>query len=125
MELHQRQQFDFLLMTAAERFAERLVQRNQGPAQALERLRAAPNGPGVWLDDFVDALFQDFLLDNPAGACFVLQALAKRRLTAPLPQADRVEELLVALAKQLFGELLRSKVTEMLEQEVLFTEDPA
>ncbi len=124
MELHQRQQFDFLLMTAAERFADRLVQRNQGPVQALERLKAEPNGPGVWLDEFVDALFQDFLLDNPAGACFVLQALARRRLAAPLPQADRVEAFLVALAKQLFGELLRIKVTEMLEQEALFAGDP-
>ncbi len=124
MELHQRQQFDFLLMTAAERFADRLVQRNQGPVQALERLKAEPNGPGVWLDEFVDALFQDFLLDNPAGACFVLQALARRRLVAPLPQADRVETFLVALAKQLFGELLRIKVTEMLEQEALFAGDP-
>ena len=124
MELHQRQQFDFLLMTAAERFVDRLIQRNQGPAQALERLREQPNGPGVWLDDFVDALFQDFLLDNPAGACFVLQALAKRRLSDPLPQADKVETLLQALARQLFGELLRSKVTEMLEQEALFTGGP-
>jgi hypothetical protein len=78
MNLHEKQQFDFLLMTAAERFSERLIQRNAGAENALKKLRHDPQSEGVWLDDFVKVLFQDFLLDNTAGACFILEALEKR-----------------------------------------------
>ena len=80
MQLHERQQFDFLLLTAAERYVERLTQRNEGAVNALQRLKADPNGEGVWLDEFVNAIFQDFLLENAAGACFILQALGKRKI---------------------------------------------
>lgn len=113
MELHQRQQFDFLLLTAAERFAERIVQRNEGPDKALLRLRADPQGEGIWLDAFVQALFQDFLLDNPAGACFVLQALARR--SVPPPPTGSIEAMLGSMARRAFADLLAAKTEEMLE----------
>lgn len=93
MEAYQRQQFDFLLLTAAERFAERLVQRCGGAGPARARLRADPQGEGVWLDQFAQAIFRDFLLNNPAGACFVLQALACR--PAPAPTAGATIEALL------------------------------
>jgi hypothetical protein len=116
MEAYQRQQFDFLLLTAAERFVERIVQRNDGHERALERLRADPQGEGIWLDQFVDAIFQDFLLDNPAGACFILQALPRRKLAPPEP--GTVEQILQSLARRAFADLLALKVEEALEQQV-------
>ncbi|MCU0495691.1 MAG: hypothetical protein MUD01_29255 [Chloroflexaceae bacterium] len=116
MEAYQRQQFDFLLLTAAERFAERLVQRNEGTANALARLRADPQGEGVWLDDFVQAIFQDFLLDNPAGACFILQALARR--TIPPPATGKIETMLGSMARCAFADLLAAKTEEMLEMQM-------
>lgn len=114
MEAYQRQQFDLLLALAVERFAERLVQRNQGAATALARLRANPQGEGVWLDQFVEAIFRDFLLDTPGGACFVLQALARRHV-AP-PEAGAVETMLQQMARRAFADLLATKTIEMLER---------
>lgn len=116
MEPHAQQQFDFLLLTAVERFTERLVQRNAGAVPALDRLRA--EGAGGEVRQFVDALFQDFLLDNPAGACFVLEALSTRR--ARPVDGGPISVMLVALAKQGFGDLLCLKAEEALEQAAAF-----
>lgn len=118
MEPHQRQQFDFLLMTAVERFAERLVQRNGGAEHALSHLCADPQGDGVWLDQFVQAIFRDFLLDNAAGACFVLQALARRQV--PAPEAGSVDAMLQQLALRAFADLLALKTIEALEQQAAY-----
>ncbi len=114
MEAYQRQQFDLLLMMATERFVERIVERCAGPEAALARLRADPHGEGIWLDRFVTAIFQDFLLDNPAGACFVLQALSGRSL--PSPPAGKIEAMLQTMARQAFAELLALRSEEALEQ---------
>lgn len=119
MEHYERQQFDFLLMTAVERFQERLVQRNQGHEKALEGLRSDPNGEGVWLDRFVEAIFTEFLLDNMEGACFVLRALPKRRV--PDLQAGPVHEVAVRAAKHAFTELLQAKTEEFLEQTMTYS----
>jgi hypothetical protein len=116
MEPYQRQQFDFLLITAVERYAERLVQRNEGAERALARLRAEPQGEGVWLDQFAQAIFRDFLLDGPAGACFVLQALARR--SVPPPAAATVEAMLQHMALRAFADLLARKTEEALEQQL-------
>lgn len=114
MNLHEKQQFDFLLCTAVERFVERLEQRNQGAANALSQLREDPNASGVWLDDFTDAVFRDFLLDNAEGACFILCSLS-RRPSAALP-AGRVGDTLLLMAKRAFADLLQAKAEELLEQ---------
>ncbi|WP_298819035.1 hypothetical protein [Chloroflexus sp.] len=114
MELYQRQQFDLLLMMAVERFAERMIERCAGPEAALARLRTDPQGEGIWLDRFVDALFQDFLLDNPAGACFVLQALADRAVSAP--PAGTINAMLQTMARRAFADLLVIRAEEALEQ---------
>ncbi len=119
MQLHERQQFDFLLLTAVERYVERLTQRNEGAANALSRLQADPNGEGIWLDQFVDAIFQDFLLDNTAGACFVLQALGKRKIEVVPP--GKVDDVLLAMAKQAFAGVLQVKTIEALEQSVMYS----
>jgi hypothetical protein len=118
MEPYQRQQFDFLLLTATERFVDRIVQRCAGYQTALDRLRADPQDEGIWLDAFVGALFQDFLLDNPAGSCFVLQALARRRVIPPTP--GPVEVMLQQMAVRAFADLLRLKAEEAIEQQLSY-----
>lgn len=130
MNPHEHQQFDLFLALAVERFAERIEQRSGGPGPALERLRTAPESEGVWLSDFVRALFTDFLLDDAAGACFVLQAL-ERRPVEPLerrpvealerrpvepPAAGTIGTLLGELARGAFARLLAAKTEEYLEQ---------
>jgi hypothetical protein len=115
MEAYQRQQFDFLLLTATERFVERIVQRCGGVDAALAQLRSDPYGEGIWLDQFVRALFQDFLLDTSAGACFLLQALERRSI--PAPNAGTIGVMLQTMAEQAFAALLLRKVEEVLEQE--------
>jgi hypothetical protein len=114
MDLHERQQFDFLLHSAVERFVERLEQKNQGAENALHRLREDPNGKHVWLDTFTNAIFADFLLDNVAGACFVLSAL--ERGIVRMPFTGKIGDVLIAMAKSAFANLLRQKTEETLEQ---------
>lgn len=115
MNPHERQQFDLLLALSVERFVERLEQRNGGAGPALERLRQAPDGEGVWLSDFVGVLFQDFLLDDTAGACFVLEAL-ERRSIEPAGGAAPIGAVLRDLARRAFAALLAAKAEEALEQ---------
>ena len=114
MNLHETQQFDFLLANAVERYTERLEQRNEGPEKALEKLRADPNGEGIWLDEFARAIFRDFLLDNPEGHCCILCSLARRN--TPALQPTKVADALAALALHAFSDLLRLKTEELLEQ---------
>lgn len=113
MDLHERQQFDFLLQTAAERLVARLEERHRGPDAALERLRGGPDEVGP----FVDVVFADFLLDNADGGCFVLRALARRPAgEVVVISGDTVETLVVGTAKRLFAALLAAKAEEILEQ---------
>jgi hypothetical protein len=117
MALHERQQFDFLLQTAVERFVERLEQRFRGAEDALANLRRDPDGEGVWLTEFTTAVFEDFLLNNIEGACFVLRSLPQRKIELS-PQTVSVEQLLGSLSHGLFRELLLNKSLEALEQHV-------
>lgn len=120
MDLYQRQQFDFFLQTATERFVERLEQRFRGAQPALEALLTEPDSQGVWLTEFVDAVFDDFLLANADGASFVLRSLAKKRITSKEVQvadSGTVEEYLVRWSKSLFANLLQQKTIEVLQQQ--------
>ncbi len=114
MDLHERQQFDLLLQLAVERYVERLEQRNEGADNALARMRADPQGEGIWLNQYLEAIFQDFLLNTTDGAAFVLRALPKRKLVAPPP--GTVDSMLAAMARSALGELLRQKTDEELER---------
>ncbi len=123
MELYERQQFDLLMYTAVERFVERVQQRNGGSAAALHRLRESPEGEGIWLSRFVEALFQDFALDNVEGACFVLVALAKRPAAlSASSDAETVETILLRLAKHTFAALLQQKAEEALERAMAYSQ---
>lgn len=116
MDLHERQQFDLLLELAIARYVERLEQRNEGAENALSRLRADPHGKFVWLSEFVEAIFQDFLLNTPDGAAFVLRALPQRQVFAP--PSGTVGSMLEAMARSAFSELLRQKTEEELERRI-------
>ncbi|WP_337172090.1 hypothetical protein [Gemmatimonas aurantiaca] len=125
MEAHARQQFDFFLNTAIERFVERVEHRCGGPVPALTRLRLDPNAEGIWVDEFIGALFADFLLDNPAGSAFVLQALSRRPLsaadvTAMSAEAGTVGDWLQRMARRSFAIMLAAKTEEALEQRLAF-----
>ncbi|NGQ94364.1 hypothetical protein G3578_04130 [Brevibacillus sp. SYP-B805] len=125
MDPHEQQYVNLLLAMAVDRFSERIIQRNEGAQNALDRLRTNPQGDGVWLNEFVDAFFRDALLDNPAGSCLILQALANRRLNVPSPIFERatVGEVLQEMAKQTFATLLQQKTEEALEQTLVFGGD--
>lgn len=119
MDLYQKQQFGFFLQTATERYVSRLEERFRGADSALAKINEDCEGEGVWLTRFTEAVFEDFLLNNIEGACFVLQALANRRLSSKSCESSdsvTVEEALVVMAKQLFAELLLQKTVESLEQ---------
>lgn len=122
MDNYQRQQFDFLLQTAVERFVERLEQRCRGADQALKALRAQPDSELVWLAGFVDAVMAEFLLDNADGASFILRSLARKNVRPNKlfsSESDRnipVGDVLVAMAKHLLQELILVKAVEALEQ---------
>jgi hypothetical protein len=119
MDLHQRQQFDFLLQTATERFVARMEERYRGPQQALAALRGDPATTTATLATFVAAIFRDFLLDDADGAAFVLRAVPRRSIAAhraAVTDAATVEDLMATLARGLFAELLLMKTLESLEQ---------
>jgi hypothetical protein len=118
MELHERRLFETTLATAVERFRERIVQRNEGMDRALERLSADPDGDGIWLRAFVRQFFADELLDNAAGAVYVLQALERRTVAGSGP--GKVADVLLELATAAFADLLRAKTIESLEQGVAY-----
>lgn len=114
MNLHERQQFDFLLQTATERFVERLEERNGGSEAALRSLRENPAS----LIEFTNAIFTDFLLDNVEGAGFILQSLARRTIDPPVK--GTIEAMLLTMAKTAFQNLLAQKTEEALEQRSAF-----
>ena len=125
MHQHERQQFEFFLQTAVERYVERLEQRFRGAEAAMQNLRQDPNGQGVWLEGFCQAVFEDFLLNNVNGACFILCAMAQQTLVpicanmelGPSKESSiKVEVHLVNLAKRQFSQLLYNKSLETLEQ---------
>ena len=122
MNDYEKQYFNTLLQMATERLVERVIQRAEGAENALHLLRTDPYGNGIWLDKFIDAFFEEFLLDNPAGSCFILQALSKRRYNLELlpQQVLAVEEIIKKMAKEVFEELLKQKAEELLEQHAAF-----
>jgi hypothetical protein len=121
MDLYQRQQFDMLLQMATERFVAKLEERHRGIEQALAQL--ASDTKGGWVAQFVEAVFEDFLLNSVDGACFMLRSLARRPVEphrGQIAAAGTVEELTLVLAKSLFSELLLRKTVESLEQHIRY-----
>ncbi len=114
MDVHQQQQFELLLAQSGDAFIERIVQRCAGQGNALAALQSDRNADGVWLDDFVDAVFADWCLDNAEGATFVLCAMRCRPLSIEV--SGTVGEVLVAAAKAAYADLLHAKVLESMSR---------
>lgn len=117
MEYYRRQQFDSMLAISAESFVERIVQRCGGGENALNRLREDPQGDGIWLDEYVDAVFEEWLLNEASGSVFVLESLQKRPFPA-VDQSGTVGEVMVRTAKRVYADLLRDRVVEVLGRQL-------
>jgi hypothetical protein len=117
MELFLRQQFELLLQDATGNFAERTVYRSGGPEQALAILRDDPEA--AHRSEFVQAFFQDNLLDNPAGHAFVLEALERR--TVPDIDGGTVSDVLSRLARAAFADVLTTMTTQLIQRNQIYS----
>lgn len=116
MELFARQHFDAILRDAAANFAERCVYRCGGAAAASAALAEDPQA--LDLDSFVGAFFAENLLEDSAGACFVLQALERR--TVPADSGGSVGEVLARLARAAFADVLVAQAGQVLQQQQIY-----
>ncbi len=119
MELFLKQQFELLLQDATGNFAERIVHRCGGPDAALIRLREDPDGEGVFRGAFVQAFFEENLLDSPAGYCFVLEALERRVL--PADPGGPAAEVLGRLAKAAFADVLTTMSGQLIQRQQIYS----
>lgn len=110
MDCYRRHQFDVLMGTAVDRFADRLGRRYANPLTGIARLRSDQNGVGTELEEFVAELFSEHCLDDVAGATYVLQVLHKSMVTTQ----DTVSDVVGRLATDVFAELLKARVVENL-----------
>ena len=118
MDTHLRQAFELLLADAVNAFVERTTYRCGGPEQALARLRADPEGDGVWRAEFVSAVFSEQLLESTSAACFVLDALERREV--PADPGGPVSEVVARLARAAFTDVLTARADQQLQRELSF-----
>lgn len=119
MELFLRQQFELLLQDATGNFAERIVYRCGGPDQALARLQSDPDGDGVFRSEFVHSFFEENLLANPAGHCFVLEALERRDV--PADPGGNVAAVLARLAEAAFADVLTTMTAQLIQRNQIYS----
>jgi hypothetical protein len=117
MELFARQHFDTLLREAAGNFAERCLHRAGGPDAALAALAGDPDSLGR--ADFVAAFFAENLIEDTAGACFVLEALERR--IVPADPGGPVSEVLARLARQAFSDVLTVQTSQVIQQQQIYS----
>lgn len=117
MELFAQQHFDALLRDAAGNFAERCVYRCGGSAPALAALTADPSALDVAA--FVDAVFAENLLEDTAGACFVLEALHRRTVT--VDASGPVSVVLAEMARAAFTDVLLVQTSGILQQNQIYS----
>ncbi len=119
MELFLRQQFELMLQEATGNFTERVVHRCGGPDAAMSRLDADPEGEGVFRGEFVQAFFEENLLNNAGGYCFVLEALERRNL--PPDDGGPVIEVLERLAHAAFADVLTSMARQLIQRQQIYS----
>lgn len=119
MELFLRQQFELLLQDATGNFTERIVHRCGGPDNALARLADDPDGEGVHRAEFVRSFFQENLLDNVGGHCFVLEALERRIL--PADPGGPAAEVLQRLAEAAFADVLTTMTAQLIQRNQIYS----
>ena len=119
MELFLRQQFELLLQEATGNFTERTVHRCGGPDQALAQLEQDPDAGGVLRAQFVQAFFEENLLDNVGGYSFVLEALERR--TLPADEGGPVADVLGRLAKAAFAGVLTTMTAQLIQRQQIYS----
>lgn len=119
MELFLRQQFELMLQEATGNFTERVVHRCGGPDAALERLDSDPEGEGVYRGEFVRAFFEENLLNNAGGYCFVLEALERR--TLPDVTGGPVLDVLARLAEAAFADVLTVMTKQLIQRQQIYS----
>lgn len=119
MEPYLRQQFELLLQEATGNFAERTVYRCGGPDAALAQLAAGADGDGVHREEFVQAFFQENLLDNTAGHAFVLEALERRVL--PADPGGPAADVLGRLARAAFADVLTTMTAQLIQRQQIYS----
>jgi hypothetical protein len=119
MELFLRQQFELMLQDATGNFTERIVHRCGGEDAALARLGEDPDGEGVHRTAFVQAFFEENLIDNLAGYCFVLEALERR--TLPADSGGPVPDVLARLAKAAFADVLTTMTAQLIQRNQIYS----
>ena len=117
MELFARQHFDVILREAAGNFAERCVYRCGGPQAAFQAV--TDDAAVLDVDAFVGAFFAENLLEDTAGACFVLEALERR--TLPADPGGPVADVLSRLAQAAFREVLIAQTGQVLQQQQIYS----
>ena len=117
MEMFARQHFDVLLREAAGNFAERCVHRAGGPDAALSLLADDPDALGC--ADFVNAFFEENLLADTAGSCFVLEALERRML--PADPGGVVADVLSRAARVAFADVLVVQTGQVIAQQQIYS----
>lgn len=132
MNDHERMHIDGLVHEACDLLCETAIQRCGGPRNALSQLRDDPDGEGVWLDRFVAMFLGEHALDNEAGACAILEALARRpmpEVSAPGPSSapsgtrpPTIGEVLKEASSAAFRDLVRLKADEALERASVYEE---
>ncbi len=118
MELHLRQQFELMLSEATGNFVERIVHRCGGEDEALRRLQEDPNSDGVWIEEFVNAFFEEHLLTSVGGACFVLEALERR--SVPADAGGPVAEVVPRLARAAFADVLAVQAAQLIQRTLVY-----
>jgi hypothetical protein len=119
MELFLKQQFELLLQEATGNFAERTVYRCGGPDQALAQLAEDPDGGGALRAQFVQAFFEENLLDSVGGYCFVLEALERR--TLPPDEGGPVHEVLGRQARAAFADVLTTMTAQLIQRQQIYS----
>lgn len=118
MELYEKRLFEEVLNLAVSRFCERVMQRMQGADRAIAALKENPEADGLWLSRYTANFFQDNLLDNTAGALFILAALERQKLVIDFE--GTAGDAMQTAARQVFSSLLLRKAIESLESNLAF-----
>jgi hypothetical protein len=119
MELFLKQQFELFLQDATANFTERTVYRCGGPDAALAALDDDPDGATVLRSQFVQAFFEENLLDNAGGYCFVLEALERR--TLPPDEGGPVVDVLSRLSKAAFADVLTAMTKQLIQRQQIYS----
>lgn len=126
MSPHEQLYLDSMLNLATERLVERAVHRAGSAAAARAAMTRDADAAPILLSSFVDRFFADAMLDNTAGACAVLQALADQPMppASTLAGSGEIGDGLRLLARATFASALAVKAEEALDRAASFEAEP-